>query len=1033
MAQRPDLLFAVDGLDKDNLQDHNEHLPQEIHHRCQMLASVFVSSAPACRISIVMASFSDVNPKDWIDALLQVLHLIFGQHLPDRLLHAVGYFLGVGVLLLSVWGVLYILGRIKSLWEKHFWPIFYSRERRRESELRRRFASHIEVGVRRLNALEQWSDYRYAELEAEVEAEGERKLPRLLGILSGFSSIRRERSLSRALARSEERLVLLEGGPGSGKSVALRHLSELTASRAMTARNADSLIPVYINLKELEVLPGQLITRETIRSFVLDSLNRVNDRDVEQFLDEFFDEGLRRGTWLFLFDSFDEIPEVLSSVETDRAVSSYSTALADFLSGMTKCKGIIASREFRGPSQLGWPRFKVLPLSKKRQAELIQKAALPDKSRDELIGGLQTPTAAISEMTTNPMFLGLLVEHLRGGDEFPSNSHVVFEKYVRGRLERDSARVESRFDTSISEIRRVAEDVAFCMAADPSIGLSPSRAALKKSVVSLRSYDGRDLDRMLDALEYTKLARSDAALNVADSKPFTFAHRRFQEYFATCVVLREPQLVTPLQFLTDGRWREAAVVLCQNQPRETLAPLLAEAEKLVHKMRESIYGGHFGWPAGTLHLLGILQDGLSGRFEELPGDAREDVGAILVGASESGLILDKKWALEVAGSAPQPVLLELIRSAVGSRSQWRREIAYVQVSRLKSIPDDVASWIRFSLFRLAYTGRLWKERSATRAHLASLRDPSKFSSTLNLLTWSMVLDPLLLCLLWLVLSRPGHVGGSGPISGAVLLVGLPLVLLWMLSNVSIRAHDDVQVHMLTLAAIGRLFCFVLIVSVRPHATVLLFLLGYFVSVWAPFAIVSAVFGQFVDPVWWPLQPLMPALQVARNGPRVLGVLFDRLLLIYSVIPAVVMLMIFRIPPIKRLFEWVFSHLRWAGRILFVLYIMLGAVVLVGRLSKVVSDYLRLRNWNSSSDSIGAADLFQSLATYKTDLFKVKFLRTVRNRNRLLSRGDTEDVLVREILSSSWDSAVEDEANRLLEQARAQRKSTPADDGLPNET
>src|SRR5205823_2039455 len=109
---------------------------------------------------------------------------------------------------------------------------------------------------------------------------------------------------------------------------------------------------------------------------------------------------------------------------------------------------------------------------------------------------------------------------------------------------------------------------------------------------------------------------------------FTFAHRRFQEYFATCVVLRDPSRVTAKQLLSDGRWRETAVVMCQTQPISVLMPLIKQAERSLTRFCNSISDlidtpleyvqdkernttnqqkptlRHFPWPAGTLHLLG---------------------------------------------------------------------------------------------------------------------------------------------------------------------------------------------------------------------------------------------------------------------------------------------------------------------------------------------------------------------------------------------------------------------------------------------
>ena len=98
------------------------------------------------------------------------------------------------------------------------------------------------------------------------------------------------------------------GEPGSGKSVALRHVVQKMAARAKKSRSLKSTIPIYVNLKELERAEGEAIDRSLIESFVKKVLARSNDRDVERFLDEQFSSGIEDGTWFFLFDSFDEIP-----------------------------------------------------------------------------------------------------------------------------------------------------------------------------------------------------------------------------------------------------------------------------------------------------------------------------------------------------------------------------------------------------------------------------------------------------------------------------------------------------------------------------------------------------------------------------------------------------------------------------------------------------------------------------------------------------------------------------------------------------
>jgi hypothetical protein len=76
--------------------------------------------------------------------------------------------------------------------------------------------------------------------------------------------------------------------------------------------------------------------------------------------------------WVFLFDSFDEIPEVLSSTETDEVIAAYSDAIDDFLSGINYCRGVIASRGYRGPRRHPWCKFRVLELSPAHQAQMVR-------------------------------------------------------------------------------------------------------------------------------------------------------------------------------------------------------------------------------------------------------------------------------------------------------------------------------------------------------------------------------------------------------------------------------------------------------------------------------------------------------------------------------------------------------------------------------------------------------------------------------------------------------------------------------------
>jgi hypothetical protein len=113
------------------------------------------------------------------------------------------------------------------------WSIARLRGRRPKRDKRRaaqraRFASAMAAQVARVSELEEWRDERFAELDAEVEVHG--RQARGLLRRRRRETIRRVPSLSIALEESSDSVILLEGEPGSGKSVALRHVASRLAT-----------------------------------------------------------------------------------------------------------------------------------------------------------------------------------------------------------------------------------------------------------------------------------------------------------------------------------------------------------------------------------------------------------------------------------------------------------------------------------------------------------------------------------------------------------------------------------------------------------------------------------------------------------------------------------------------------------------------------------------------------------------------------------------------------------------------------------
>lgn len=882
----------------------------------------------------------EVGIKEIIDFIKALISLMFGGNPPAWLLPTIAWIIASGII---VTGLVFILGRLKVLWNEYLKPLFHNPEQKRLIIRRQHFADHIESEIRRLNILEAWSDYRFAELEAEVEAEGKRRLLSQLR-LPGFirRGLRHERSLSTALEKSEERLILLEGEPGSGKSVALRHVAQRMARSAAKSKNLKTAIPIYVNLKEIDRSPGQQINREFIERFVLKILNRVNDRDIENFLDDHFNQGLQNGTWLFLFDSFDEIPEVLSSTDADELVNLYASAIRDFLHGMNRCRGIVASREYKGPRRLGWPRFRVLRLSSKRREKLIKKGSLPAKAQNKIIGNLELASSDFRTMTSNPMFLGLLCDFLRGGEDapFPQHTHAVFEQYIEQRLSRDENRLQRRFNKAPKAIRLGAEKLAFCMASEPDLGLSPTRVKLYQATLRHGLSLGEDFETIVDALEFLKLARSETMTLPGDSKPFTFAHRRFQEYFATSTVLREPHRVTPDELITNARWRETAVVLLQTQSIEVSQLLIQTAfEKLektaltmglsignVAKREETsksetiksllekpnfsklrlvkkvitehiaeikhvrktildyfkishIQGGDYqkiilkhpiNWPMGLLHILGILQDGLSGSRDIIPNSLQNGIDKILLYTSENGTTFDQKWGLEVSGAASETTLATLIEKGFHSRSQWLNDIAYKQAAKLSNVPKSISTFIHREITNMALEKRLFSHRRETFTHLSRLNNASRYLNTLRLMTLVPILDHFFVIIgIMLLLGSESFKTNKSLVDFLCFITFLILVLRWHSSFFS-KFFRNNQGGVGYALALMPLFVFILeFMSGKDTKAILngqdanillgviIFLVVSCFTCWGPAAVFISYSGRFTHPIWWIFYTISP--------------------------------------------------------------------------------------------------------------------------------------------------------------------------------
>jgi hypothetical protein len=363
--------------------------------------------------------------------------------------------------------------------------------------------------------------------------------------------------------------------------------------------------------------------------------------------------------------------------------------------------------------------------------------------------------------------------------------------------------------------------------------------------------------------------------------------------------------------LTDGRWRETAVSICQTQPSEAVAVLVKEAELLLEEAVMAVPGGvedpdsiiadtsksrqpahRFQWPPNALHILGIIESGCRRRDVELGQSLRHNAAALLVTAAQRGLIVDRKWAIEVAGTADEKVLVWLLQEAFRSNSAWLKNAAYQQIGHLSHLPPEIVGEVRRTIIAMSATGMLRKQRSAVNAQLQRLEGHKRFLAVKRLLSAIPVIDLILHCGLLLALymaMRNSEAASASAFSAVILLAALsaawyyslPLAAPFTRSDSSAQLPPNVRIlnwafyqsssEMTTtsdkvwrlvwglLLLMPRiLFIFAIAAfsySLPRPAFGALMVASLYVATWSIGALTAALTGKYVEVWWWPFSQL----------------------------------------------------------------------------------------------------------------------------------------------------------------------------------
>lgn len=575
-------------------------------------------------------------------------------------------------------------------------PLWLNQNNKYGVRRRKQFSAVLDSDLAFLAKSESWNDQHFTDLEADVETEGgyyasswdKMRRKRSYGL-------RRERSLISAITSSAERAMQLIGEPGSGKSVALRHLAKQFTEQGKKSNDKNAVVPLYVNLRELDNNFTGDITADDIRQFVLDNIRR-GDADTTAYVKENWADYCNRGIWLFLFDSFDEIPAVLHAETGSDAVRKYSNAIRQFLEGMGECKGVLASREFKGPEALPWKKLRILSLSESKQDELIQNSFLAPQYMSMVRQHLANSDSSIG---STPLFLTLLCRYVRDEKKVPNNDHDILLRHVERLAVREYEYIQRKYKLSIDQLMVGAERLARLFAEDDTLSLAPTLDQIMARLPD-NAIQGISIERLVSALVDCKIGRADIASAGQGDRRFAFAHRRYQEALFVRYLANHPEALSTNQLLGEPRWREYTVTLLQTRSIEELKLLLESASSILEcraasqipsehskKLLDSV-AVFYDWnDEASVPLLSLLQEGLARRLEDVPLELSSAVHKFLEPRWVNGDTWDRCQVIKFGGLLPHDILVSYLVQAFSDGTLAQRANAFRQAGFVSKLPD----------------------------------------------------------------------------------------------------------------------------------------------------------------------------------------------------------------------------------------------------------------------------------------------------------------------------------------------------------